>query len=614
MSSEVGTALPSPSKSRAKSSRAEDLHKNVPITELMWPLDQVRRHYNVSLESGLSASQVQQQRQEFGLNVLTPPEKLPPWVKFLLQFRNFFAVLLIFGGCLCFVAYGIDSSDSTNLYLGVVLFGVVLITASFSHYQESRSEKIMEGFRSLIPKKCKVRRGGHQVIVDAAELVPVLQSTDLKVENSSLTGESEPQERSADINHDIVSPDGNRHPLPPIEATNLLFYTTIVNSGSGRAVVIGTGDRTVMGQIAGLATETSVESTLINKEIKKFILFISIVAVTLGVSFFVIGALLGTDPIQNVVFTIGIIVANVPEGLLATVTVSLALTAKRMHAKNVLVKNLKAVETLGSTAVIASDKTGTLTQNRMTVQHCWYDGNICKIPAAKNRPQLEAALAAGHQTGHQIFNPKDPTFKSLHTVAALCNNSVFIATEEVQEVLEHQNQSDFNIFDLNSTSDASESALLKMTQLLRDTTEHRSTNPKLFEIKFNSTNKWQLSIHQIQGEMSPVLVLKGAPERVMRMCNRIMIQGEEFPLTQDWEQRYTNAYEEMGEMGERVLGFALKRLDKYSPDYPFTNKPEPNFDLNDLTFVDLISLIDPPREGVLEAVAKCKSRESRSLW
>lgn len=127
-----------------------------------------------------------------------------------------------------------------------------------------------------------------------------------------------------------------------------------------------------MGQIAGLATETSAEATPINKEIKKFILFISAVAITLGVTFFVIGVVLGTNFIKNIVFAIGIIVANVPEGLLATVTVSLALTAKRMHAKNVLVKNLEAVETLGSTTVIASDKTGTLTQNRMTVQHCWW--------------------------------------------------------------------------------------------------------------------------------------------------------------------------------------------------------------------------------------------------
>eukprot|EP00210_Caulerpa_lentillifera_P005784 g5530.t1 len=303
MSSELAPPHLLLQRSRAKSSRAEDLRKDAPITEHKWPLDQALRNYNVSLESGLTASQVQQQRQEFGLNVLTPPEKLPSWIKYLLQFRNFFAMLLIFGGCLCFVAYGIDSSDSTNLYLGVVLLGVVLITVSFSHYQEARNEKIMEGFRSLIPKKCKVRRDGHQMIIDATELVPgdivdindgdqvpadlrILQSTDLKVDNSSLTGESEPQERSADINHEIVSVDGRRHPLPPIEVTNLLFYTTIVNSGSGKAVVIGTGDHTVMGQIAGLATETSAESTPINKEIKKFIPFISIVAVTFGVSFF----------------------------------------------------------------------------------------------------------------------------------------------------------------------------------------------------------------------------------------------------------------------------------------------------------------------------------------
>ena len=223
----------------------------------------------------------------------------------------------------------------------------------------------------MIPKKCKAVREGVITIIDASELVPgdvvqlgdgdqvpadicVKKFVDLKVDNSSLTGESEPQDRTNEL---AVDDQGNKI-IQPLEATNLMFYTTIVNSGSATGVVIGTGDRTVMGQIAGLATETSNEATPINIEIQKFILLISVLAISIGIIFFILGFILGTDPISNVVFAIGIIVANVPEGLLATVTVSLALTAKRMHQKQVLVKNLEAVETLGSTTIIASDKTG----------------------------------------------------------------------------------------------------------------------------------------------------------------------------------------------------------------------------------------------------------------
>lgn len=369
------------------------------------------------------------------------------WMKFLLQFTNFFALLLLSGGVLCFIAYAIDQSDQTNLYLGVVLIGVVIITATFSHMQESKSEKIMEGFKSLIPKKCKVIRDGTLQIVDAVELVPgdvvnlgdgdqvpadirIIASTDLKVDNSSLTGESEPQEREAAVPERSLDANGKPKPVPPIEATNLVFYTTMINAGSGRGVVVGTGDRTVMGQIAGLATETSAEATPIAKEIKKFIQLISAVAITLGLVFFIIGLALKTNIIKNVVFAIGIIVANVPEGLLATVTVSLALTAKRMHQKSVLVKNLEAVETLGSTTIIASDKTGTLTQNRMTVQHCWYNGAIHRTPAARNKPQLEAALKAGGGS-EPLYDRDDVTFQHLQMVATLCNNSSFITKVSV---------------------------------------------------------------------------------------------------------------------------------------------------------------------------------------
>ena len=394
-----------------------------------------------------------------------------------------------------------------------------------------------------------------------------------------------------------------------------MFYTTIISSGSGRGIVVGTGDRTVMGQIAGLATETSAEASPISKEIKKFIQLISVIAISLGITFFILGALLGTGIVSNVVFTIGIIVANVPEGLLATVTVSLALTAKRMHSKNVLVKNLEAVETLGSTTVIASDKTGTLTQNRMTVQHCWYNGQIFRCPAARNIPQLDAALGAGTLGDEPVYQRENPTFKILQMVASLCNSANFILkdphSEEARAIdLKYSiTRPEFNLLGLDCTSDASEAGLAKCFELLRHLEEYRAANPVLFEIKFNSTNKWALTIHKPEdAEINPhpVLLLKGAPERVLKMCKNIMINGEEVPLDAEWERQYTTAYETLGGMGERVLGFAMKSMKEHTLDYPFTAKPEPNFEMEDLTFVGLVSLIDPPREGVPEAVAKCK--------
>ncbi len=204
-------------------------------------------------------------------------------------------------------------------------------------------------------------KGGDRIPAD----IRVIQAHGFKVDNSSLTGESEPQSRSPECTNDN-----------PLETKNVAFFSTNCVEGSGRGIVVNTGDRTVMGRIANLASGLEMGDTPIAKEIAHFIHLITGVAVFLGVSFFIIAFVLGYHWLDAVIFLIGIIVANVPEGLLATVTVCLTLTAKRMANKNCLVKNLEAVETLGSTSTICSDKTGTLTQNRMTVSHLWFDNQI----------------------------------------------------------------------------------------------------------------------------------------------------------------------------------------------------------------------------------------------
>merc|ERR1740136_157053 len=334
--------------------------------------------------------------EEYGPNSLTPPPKTPEWVKFCQNLFSGFACLLWLGAILCFLAYGIQASayeepPDDNLYLGVVLTAVVTVTGVFSYYQESKSAAIMESFKNLVPQYALARRNGEKVTITASELtlgdivevkfgdrVPadlrVLEASMFKVDNSSLTGESEPQARTPEFTHEN-----------PLETKNLAFFSTNAVEGTCVGMVVNIGDNTVMGRIAGLASGLTNDDTPIAKEIAHFIHIITGVAVFLGVSFFIIAFALGYNWLDAVIFLIGIIVANVPEGLLATVTVCLTLTAKRMASKNCLVKNLEAVETLGSTSTICSDKTGTLTQNRMTVAHMWFDNKIVEADTTEDQ-------------------------------------------------------------------------------------------------------------------------------------------------------------------------------------------------------------------------------------
>ena len=604
---------------KSKQSKVQDqLASDVELTEHTWEIPRIAEFYKTSTEVGLTPEQVILNRNEWGENKLTPPKKTPLWLKFLEQFTNFFSMLLLGGSVLCFIGFSIDpDKDETNLYLGIVLAAVVVITCTFSFYQEAQSDSIMESFKNMIPRKCKCIRSNGTQILDATEVVKgdlvelgegdqvpadvrVISANELHVDNSSLTGEAEPQQRFGDI-EELV----NGKPVPVMEAKNIAFYGTIISSGAGLGIVVGVGDNTAMGQIANLTTGQEKKRTPINEEIRKFIFLISAIAIFLGVTLFAIG-FVNTTLIKNIVFAIGIIVANVPEGLLATVTVSLALTAKRMSHRKVLVKHLEAVETLGSTTVIASDKTGTLTQNRMTVQHTWYDDKILDVPAARNKSEYEQQCK---DAGDKMYNVNDPTFKILHAIGAVCNNSKFLISEEnPTPVKEGWPSDDFNMLDIPCTSDASETGLVKALQPIRDVEEFRKACPKIFEIKFNSTNKWMCSIHDMEESMKlgRVLLLKGAPERVIRMCKKICINGKSVDLTQEWKDKFNNAYESLGGLGERVLGFAYRDMNDMPKDFEYTNKPEPNFPLNDLTFAGLFTLIDPPRIGVPEAVGKCK--------
>lgn len=541
-----------------------------------------------------------------GPNALKPPKQRHWFIKYILHFTNFFMILLQAAGVLCFVAYALDSENKINLYLGIVLFAIVFITCTVSFFQDRQSSNIMNSFKSLLPQSCKVIRNGAEtriaaedlvigdiVIVNGGDKVPadirILYSNGLKVDNSSLTGENEPQscvDKCTDNN--------------PLETHNLAFYGTLAMDGSAYGMVIRTGPATLIGHIADMASEATAVETTLQREIKRFVRFISVLGIAMGVVFFGIGFAVGTKVIPNLINVLGIIVANVPEGLPSTVTACLTVCARRLAKRNVYVKQMEAVETLGSITTIASDKTGTLTQNRMTVAHMWYDEEIVK------------AFDAG-TIGRRKFVTSDVTCKHLLRIAAVSNRAQFdkMSPDAINQSIDNR----------LILGDASESALLRMCEKLEPVDMIRERYPKIFEIPFNSTNKWQLSIHKQEYEGNSeamsgksknqrILMLKGAPEIVFEKCSHILINGHEVPIDPRWRDAFQEAYEALGGMGERVLGFAELYLDEiqFGPNFDSSyNADEKNFPMTGLVFVGLASLLDPPRETVPGALRKCKN-------
>uniref|UniRef100_A0A668UHW9 Sodium/potassium-transporting ATPase subunit alpha n=1 Tax=Oreochromis aureus TaxID=47969 RepID=A0A668UHW9_OREAU len=528
----------SPKKKKGGTKDMDDLKKEVPITEHKMSLEEVCRKFQTDVVQGLTNAKAAEFLLRDGPNALTPPPTTPEWVKFCRQLFGGFSILLWTGAILCFLAYAIqaateDEPAGDNLYLGIVLTAVVVITGCFSYFQEAKSSKIMESFKNMVPQQALVIREGEKVQINAEEVV------------------------------------------------------------AGDLIEVKGGDRIPADIRVTSAHGCDFRNVFLNKiqkspsNIEHFIHIITGVAVFLGVTFFILAIILGYTWLEAVIFLIGIIVANVPEGLLATVTVCLTLTAKRMAKKNCLVKNLEAVETLGSTSTICSDKTGTLTQNRMTVAHMWFDN------------QIHEADTTEDQSG-AAFDKSSVTWLSLSRVAALCNRAQFKAGQDSVAILKR-----------DVAGDASESALLKCIELSCGSVRMmRDKNKKVAEIPFNSTNKYQLSIHETEdpNDNRYLLVMKGAPERILDRCSTIMLQGKEQPMDEEMKEAFQNAYMELGGLGERVLGFCHLLLpeDQYPKGFAF-DTDDVNFQTDNLCFVGLMSMIDPPRAAVPDAVGKCRS-------
>ena len=340
------------------------------------------------MKNGLSKEEVELRKKTYGPNSLPEKKKTPGIILFLEEITSTFSLLLWIAAALSFLAYGLSPVEKNNLYLAVVVIIIVLLSGFFSYMQNAKSGEIMDSFKSFSNTIVTVTRDSQQQNISAQEIVKgdvvhvktgekipadfrvfVIEG-DLQLDNSPLTGESIACSASLEC--------GDKGKDNALEAKNLAFFSTNCKEGRGGGIVIRIGADTFMGKIANLASDAGSDETTLQREINRFIKLIACIAVGLGVFFFILGVIMGYNIITNFIFALGIVVANCPEGLLSTVTVSLAITAQKMLSNNIMVKNLQSVETLGAITCICSDKTGTLTKNKMTVVHVFYDGEIKK--------------------------------------------------------------------------------------------------------------------------------------------------------------------------------------------------------------------------------------------
>ncbi|KAJ3271783.1 hypothetical protein HDV01_006391 [Terramyces sp. JEL0728] len=574
--------------------------KKVDIVEHLKTFEEVSQMYNVKFNlqkpaasPGLTSEEAKQRLETDGPNQLSPPKKVHPFIQFCMYMLHLFNVMLWVSGVVAYIIYAVDPVDNaTNVYIGAICIAVAFLNAFIEFYQTQKSQAILESFLNLIPAKCNIIRDGKSINIHAAELVKgdvvyirsgdkipadlyIFASSDAKVDNASLTGEAEAQERG--IQNSQKS---------PLEAHNLMFNGTLCVNGECYGIVIRTGDNTVIGQIAFLTSNEERRESPVNQEINFFVYTIAGVAGLTALTFFFVAKFARNNTWSYAFnFAIGTFVGFVPEGLPATVTILLSLAAKKMAHRNVLVKDLQGVETLGAITLLATDKTGTLTRNQMTVTYIWSGS---KLFFAIRQSGIDSAAI-------EIDLDYPPLNEVLH-MSALCSRARFESNEgpiATRAVL----------------GDATEAGLLRnAAQRIEKFNSLHDDYPKVFEIPFNSDNKWAMTIHRKKHSNGHfMLYLKGAPERVLKLCSTFHNGESAIPLTEAHIAKYDETYNFMASKGHRVLAFACYALpgDKYHPDYEFKKDP-PNYPKDNLTFYGLISLEDPPKHGVREAIGHCR--------
>lgn len=537
----------------------------------------------VSNKKGLSSIEVKHRQAKYGLNELAGHKGKSALQILLSQFKDVLIIVLVVAAT---VSLGLSLLEEGKIGTeSLLIYAIVIAIALVGFLNEYRAEKTVASLKKLLAYKAKIRRDGQVVEVDAKELVPgdillleegqkipadarLIKSELLLVNESSLTGESQPVEKSTD----------------PIKATaalgdqkNMLFSSTFVTSGTGEAVIIGTGNDTEIGKIADLVQSVDEEETPMQRKLDELGRRLGIVVLGLCVVVFIIVLIFDNDlsgsTISRLIFAftaaVALAVAAIPEGLAFVVRISLALGARRMAKQNALVRKLSAVEALGSTDVICSDKTGTLTKGEMTVRKLWFDGEVAELKDENLKSREGLFNAAGKHVG------LSETAELLLTIGALCNNAHLKAEKII--------------------GDPTEAALLTSAKKLGlRYQELQKEYTRVKEYAFSSDRKMMSTVHS--DEEAHLIAVKGAPDVVLAHATHILIKGKTLPLTEERKKEVLKVNSAFAGQALRVLGFAMKEM-KAVPKSAKTAEEK-------LIFVGLQAMIDPPRREVAEVIQR----------
>ncbi|WP_085832212.1 cation-translocating P-type ATPase [Clostridium merdae] len=556
--------------------------RQLPVAEVFGALE--------TTQQGISSEQAQERLKKYGKNTLQEKKGQPLIFKFLSNFTHLMAVLLWFAGIVAFIA-GMPE-------LAIAVWMVNVINGLFSFWQEFRAGKATEALKKLLPDYVRVLRGGEEVRLLAEDLVPgdimllsegdmisadarLVEDNDLRVNQSTLTGESNPVHKGRD---QVLRTD-----ISTAESPNLVFAGTTVSSGTGKAIVCTTGMDTEFGRIAGLTQSLKDESSPLQKEMGNLTKKVSAIAVSIGILFFLLAIFLAkSQVVAAFIFALGMMVAFIPEGLLPTVTLSLAMGVQRMAKRNALIKRLSAVETLGCTTVICTDKTGTLTQNEMTVSNIWLDGRNLEVTGVGYN-------AEGGQILEENGSPADKDnshLSQLLTGAGLCCDARLLPPNE--------ENNHYTVL-----GDPTEAALLVVAKKNGLNLDELATSiPRLRELPFDSSRKRMSTIHQPMSG-SRIAFVKGAPKEVLDLCTRQRKNGTVAAMSEDERSQIMTINDEYAKKGLRVLAVAIRELTGDIALPTSLSEYTPEMIEQDLTFLGLIAMVDPPRPEVAAAVKKC---------
>lgn len=511
-------------------------------------------------ETGLTQDDVIQARERFGKNVLDGRQKKPLYKILFKELFQYLNILLLIAAVISMVASG-------HLTDGLFIIAIVIFNTILSVFQENNASKAVEALKKMSQSQAKVRRDGQItliskedivlgdiIIVEAGDIIPAdvrwIETTNLSIDESVLTGESVPVSKDFNVVLDEDTPLGDRQSMG--------YSNTIVTYGRGIGVVTAIGMHTEMGQIASLIQSVEDTETPLQIKTKALGKFLGTLSIAVVVVIFIVGLSQGQDTLDLFLVSVSLAVAAIPEGLPTVITVVLSLGMRKMAKKNAIVKALSAVESLGSVTVISSDKTGTLTQNKMVVQQV-YDFNSIILVTGQGYT-FEGDISKTNENTEWIAN-----------ISALCSDAMISGHSVI--------------------GDPTELALIAFGEKHGiKHLSHRKLYERLDEIPFDSDRKRMSTIHEFNGEK--YMLVKGSPDGLLNISSHCLIDGKEMALTEDKKELVFKAYEDMASNALRVLGFAYK-------------KATSNFDEKDLIFVGLAGMIDPPREEVKEAIGIC---------